>query len=499
MEELFYNLGFRENPFSRFSAEEETDYIDNIFSPPKYYQTIYSDIFAGTSRFILEGRGIGKSALMFKLKNQLDSRACLTILIDQYDNIPETENEKQLLIEILKKLVINYSIILMKNPQKLKHLDKHDKERLACFILLFFESLSATEYQTIYNKATRYQSKNALKTLFNWVLLKPINITLSGVSEVISTTIAKSLGLPYQNDESSYKKFIPELNIEKFEESGKDLMEIDYKRLKELLKDLSLIIRKTEFERVVIFFDKIDEYPKLKGNIKKISEFLKPITQDTSLLQIQDISFVFIIWDKVKAQLIGIRFDKFKPIDISWTDQELMEIINKRLKFFSKEQNIRLEDIVRNPIHLNKILRLSSKSPRDLIMLLSRIYEEQGIINSRVYCFSPEAIQKGIDSFIENYDYHSVYQGTIDARIESIDSIMDKMVKVGKKYFINKDVAAVFKISPQKATSLIVKMSNYGLIDKTKERQGQEKAYIITDEKVIYRINKKNSKNGHVV
>lgn len=103
MEELFYNLGFRENPFSRFSAEEETDYIDNIFSPPKYYQTIYSDIFAGTSRFILGGRGIGKSALMFKLKNKLDSRACLTILIDQYDNIPETENEKQLLIEILKK------------------------------------------------------------------------------------------------------------------------------------------------------------------------------------------------------------------------------------------------------------------------------------------------------------------------------------------------------------------------------------------------------------
>ena len=32
MEELYENMGFTSNPFSRFSAEEEKEYLEDIFS-----------------------------------------------------------------------------------------------------------------------------------------------------------------------------------------------------------------------------------------------------------------------------------------------------------------------------------------------------------------------------------------------------------------------------------------------------------------------------------
>lgn len=44
MAELYKNMGFSENPFSRFSAEEEKDYLQEILVQPKYYPTIHSDI-----------------------------------------------------------------------------------------------------------------------------------------------------------------------------------------------------------------------------------------------------------------------------------------------------------------------------------------------------------------------------------------------------------------------------------------------------------------------
>ena len=44
MEELYENMGFTSNPFSRFSAEEEKEYLEEIYIKPRYYRTVYNDI-----------------------------------------------------------------------------------------------------------------------------------------------------------------------------------------------------------------------------------------------------------------------------------------------------------------------------------------------------------------------------------------------------------------------------------------------------------------------
>jgi DNA replication protein DnaC len=79
MADLFENMGFNANPFSRFSAEEEKEYLQKIFVQPKYYATIHSDIKSGTSRFIFGERGVGKSALVLNLMNDFSEERVLSV------------------------------------------------------------------------------------------------------------------------------------------------------------------------------------------------------------------------------------------------------------------------------------------------------------------------------------------------------------------------------------------------------------------------------------
>jgi hypothetical protein len=43
MIELYQSLGLNQNPFSKFSAEEELEYLKDIYVTPKYFNSLFSD------------------------------------------------------------------------------------------------------------------------------------------------------------------------------------------------------------------------------------------------------------------------------------------------------------------------------------------------------------------------------------------------------------------------------------------------------------------------
>ncbi len=51
--ELYQQLGFSDNPFSTFSAEEEKSFLNDIYLNPLFFETLKSDLIKGHSRFIL--------------------------------------------------------------------------------------------------------------------------------------------------------------------------------------------------------------------------------------------------------------------------------------------------------------------------------------------------------------------------------------------------------------------------------------------------------------
>ncbi|MFZ3591363.1 P-loop ATPase, Sll1717 family [Bacillus sp. DJP31] len=497
MNELYRNLGFNDNPFSRFSAEEERDYLNDIFQNPKYFQTILTDIKEGRTRFIVGERGIGKSALMFRLKEELENENVLTLLIDRFDNFNLENNEKDFLIEVIKQLVNFLSILTFTDKSTIKKLTKYEKEKLAFFISEFFDTLSQSELERIYNNTTKYKKSNFLKSVYNIFFSKPVNIVLSATSETISDTVRKSLGYGSGLSEEFYKKYIPEFELSGVGKKSNILDVADIKKCKEFLEDMLSISKKCDFKKVAVFFDKIDEYPSLSGNISNITEFIKDITLDTNLLHIEDIAFVFVIWSKVKNSLnnTGVRFDKFKPIDITWTDEELKNIVEKRLGYFSNEQ-VTISDIIKSPVEITKVINLAYKSPRHLIMLLSRVYDEQAIIDSEVKYFNSLALSKGYNHFITNFDYPSLYPGKA-SRKDYIITVINKILRLKKLEFEVKDWVAEYKISTQKTSSDIKIIREYALITETDNLGSSTKKYRVIEPRLRFLIENGITKIGN--
>jgi AAA+ ATPase superfamily predicted ATPase len=166
MNELYQSLGFRTNLFSKFSAEEEIEYLDKVYVTPKYFNSLYTNLKDASSRFIIGSRGSGKTALIMQLKNTLDNNNVFTYLVDNFESIPIKDNEKHFLYEIIQGLISDFSLVLSKNPKLLSKLDKYEKEKLSFFVQEFFKTLSKREYLSRNNKIERFETKNFFINLY---------------------------------------------------------------------------------------------------------------------------------------------------------------------------------------------------------------------------------------------------------------------------------------------------------------------------------------------
>lgn len=483
MKELYQSLGFNSNLFSKFSAEEELNYLDKVYVAPKYFNSLYTNLREASSRFIIGSRGSGKTALIIQLKKALDENQIFTFLLDNFENIPIKNNEKYFLLEIIQGIISDYSLVLSKNPKLLKKLDKYEKEKLSFFVQEFFKTLSKREYLTRNDSIKRFKTKNRFIDFYNNILNKPINYLVSGGVELVSDMISKSLKLPSISNDDFYKNYVPEIKTSS-PQRKMTIDDFDYNSLKGILIDLSKIIKKTGYFNVVILIDKIDENRNLKGAINDVCSFVEEILKDTNLLMQNDFSLVFSIWDEVRNVLAsrGVRFDKFRPIDVTWTNEEISEIINRRIRYFSEKPK-KLEDFLVDTNEKDAIIELANFSPRDLFHLLSTIYDEQSVIDSEATFFSREAITKGKLKFCKEYEYYALFPSNRSSK-EDVFRNINRLLRTGKKVLKANDIAAVHKVSGVTANSYIKIMTDFNFIKMTDEQY----VYQINDPKIAYLI-----------
>ncbi|MEQ6165800.1 hypothetical protein AAOE16_01285 [Ekhidna sp. MALMAid0563] len=366
-------------------------------------------------------------------------------------------------------------------------MDTYQKEKLAFIIKEFFKTLSRSEYEKFYNRATNFKTKNFVKNIYNKLINKPINLVLSGSLEVVSDGVRNSLGLPPPETKSFYKSYLPEIPTEKLEKDQEinNKLLSDSKALKSIISDLAEIITQCGFNKPVIFFDKIDEYPKLGSNIRNISTFLVDVLKDTSLLLNPGISFVFSIWDAIKPELSsqGIRFDKIKPLDITWNDEHLQEILDKRLKYFSGSK-VQRKDVIKDLNDYSEIISLSNKSPRYLFRLLSIIYDQQNTNNSNSKIFETKNIQRGQRIFAETFDFYAIFPGNRGNKQDIITNV-NRLLRIGKKQIMTKDFVEIFKVSNPTAINYIKIHKDYGLISEDSETVNGAKIFNINNPIIV--------------
>lgn len=491
MTELYFNLNFKENPFSRFSAEEEVDYLSEIYLPPRYFDSLVTDLTKGSSRFIFGERGSGKSALIMELQKELLKKGVFAIVIDKYDEIPVSNNDKNLLLHMIRNILKNYIAALSKNPHLLKTLNAYDKEKLAIFIKDFYRSISKREFEDSYNRITRFKTKNFIKNVYNNILNKPINFAISSSLEIGADAICKAFNLPKEYNKNFYKSYLPEIKVEMLLQEDKEKYFLgSYALLKDTLLDLVSIVKKSGYKNTVVFFDRIDEFKALDGKINNIADFTEEILKDTDLLYFKELSIVFSIWTEVKSKLNekGVRFDKFKPIDISWTDGDIETILQKRLNYFAVNKPYDVDKLIFSKSELKSLISLAKKSPRDMIRLFSTTYDEQSILNSSSNIFEANAVGKAKIKFCKEYDFYSIFPSKKGTK-EDIVSIVNKILRIGRVHFKSTDLVNEFKFSTQSANSYIKIMKDYGLIIDNDQIVGGTKEFIVIDPKIVYLIN----------
>lgn len=473
-------MGFKENPFSRFSAEEEVEYLKYIFYEPKYYSTIFQDLLNNNSRYVFGERGSGKSALMFRLIEDLaEDENSLIVLIDNYADFVGKGNHLYLkyLLFLIRKITKTLIQDLLIKGKGVNSLNQIEREKLSFIIKNFFATISRQEFE-------RFQ-ENIGKKMYNDVINPLVNNILSGAVTLTSDFVSKSLGLPNQGGAKFYKEYIPLIqeNTEKI-----NLGEIQENGALEILEDLLNLIVKLDYKTTTLFLDKIDEQPEIASKIDEEVRILLPLLKNNQLILNKKFAFVFILWSKVKKELNseGVRFDKIKPIDVNWAEYDLVDIMKKRIIYFSNG-NTTLESIFQDKSHISMLANLANKSPRDFLHLMSNIYDQQSNINSNSSLFSNQAVSQGIIHFLKNYDFYSLYPAQKGTK-QDIRGIISKLKNIGKTEFKVKDVMKVLKLEHQAGSSHIKIMKNYGVVREKEDTPGMEKEYIVSDPKIAFII-----------
>lgn len=480
--ELYQNIGFTDNPFSTFSAEEEKNFLNNIYINPLFYKTLKSDLAKGHSRFILGARGIGKTALLLQLKAAIENENVFSIIIDDFDGVPVKNNDVELTRLIIENIVTKFCITVSKNPKGLKNLNSYQKEKLSFIIKEFFQTLSKSEYEKLYNKADNYKTRNVLRNIWNRVFNRPINFLISGGIEIVSETVRKAMGLPLTDNKEFFKNYVPELTLEQIErEKNPEKFLSNFKSLKSILNDLTEIIQSSGFQTTVVFFDKVDEYTKLNSSISAVADFLDGFLKDTTILMNKSYSLVFSLWDVLKPELTnsGVRFDKIKPIDITWQTGNIKEILNKRIQYFSNGKKD-INEVITSESKLNEIISLSSNSPRYLFRQLSYIYDQQAEINNQATVLTEEAIEKGQLVYAKSFEYYAIYPTKRGSK-EDILTNINRLLKIGKEVIKTKDFVEVFKVSNQTGISYIKIVQEYNLVKELTETDSGAKMYEVQD------------------
>lgn len=488
---LITSLGFSKNPFTKKSSEQELDFLDEIFFEPNYYKSLSNDLANGDSRFIIGQRGHGKSSIINKLLRDLEIEKVLTIKVDRFDSIPVRKNETALIKLILKLLVTKISIFIDNNKDKKRLLNDIEKEKLALFIRLFFQTLSKSEYEKIYDSIHKVKVRNWITRFYNKRILKPSNSITSSVIAITSSIINQSLGLDKVETGSVYKEFFGEskeidfskINIETHSDFN------NKESLKLILDEVLLITKKIGFKNIVILFDKIDEYQELNQDISQIKDFTDEILTDTELLLNDKFAMGFSLWSELKNELAKkVRFDKFESIDIRWKENDLEPLINKRINCFSANKNLTLDSLIQNKIDKQEIIKICNKSPRDLISALANILQEQESQNPMSNSFESLSVSKGLINFSSKYDYESIYPSKV-GRNKDIKTMINRLLKVRQTRFTLKHLTDTFNQRAAQSEGQIQLMIQYKLVkeDNVFEKNGV-RSFDVLDPKVIFLI-----------
>lgn len=482
------------SPFARTSAEDERSYLREIFYKQQYYGELLDMAEASASRFILGQRGQGKSATLLHLFEDLKDMNLLPVLIDQYENFPLTNNENYFLYVMIQKLTYEIAEMCLIDSKKRKLLNSTQEKQLNLYIEIFYDPDVASHCMDQASNIVSIRRKNKIRTFINNHLSFLNNVIGAGVK--VGIELIKSAGQWGDIDVTSFGgEYLHELKLTSYRQLPLSVViSWETSKLKQMLWNLRDMAMSMGYHSVIMMFDKIDEIKGINGNIEKVTQFVSDFLTDTNLLYSEHIAIVMSIWSEIRRALSkqGIRFDKFRELDITWSNDELKKLIDKRLLYFSRDKTnvLTLDTLVPIASDLATIFDLADHSPRALMDLLGRILaEERG--DSPITKFSSGALSRGYMMYCKKFDYASA-QPSRTGKGQDVVIWITRLLRLKQTQFSLDQYSTYFTLKKSTTGSRHIEtLIKYNLIkDSMLPTDNDEPLYEVADPRIRFLISR---------
>lgn len=471
MSNFLRSLGFRQNPFDSYVAENEPD-IEQYFVRPPYYAEILSRGRSAKSFVLFGARGSGKSASRIAFYKACWSRkkegksAPLAIVLDDYNRILSSGLGKVdvgAFVEEVAFLTIESLLVWLSALEEsdrrlyLEALTRNEEELIVEVLKRFYLSRPALARTTSAKQALRLLNQAWPAELKLWVEKK-----WDAIADVIAN-MSNALAKRAIEAETGLVAGLHDLL--KLSKDG--LNNSEYARaLLSRLVDISKIF---EFDGIAVLIDKVDETTETNNSADSTAKLLYPLMSTTQLLEVEDLGWLVYLWDKVK-QLYGpneqgVRIDKIANATIQWPQQFLCEMVDRRLAFYSRQAVTSFSQLCSSEISsqaaLVEMIQLSMNSPRELIRIIDITIREHDELGGGGLLI-PSSVESALDKYVVER-LPSLYPKPVLQQVSRIKSIQ----------FANSDLQVIFRTGAQTIRNRIKKWQDCGIVGQTGTRPAQ--------------------------
>jgi hypothetical protein len=480
-EEYYKELGLESYPFSIYTAESEKEKSEQIYKKPSNYSVI-DEAINGGSVIITGERGSGKTALNLDIVRRKQSENTLLVRLDEFSKLNENFDHEQIYRFITERIAGEFFNKISKNPWLLWKYDKEDRLFLSMYLYRYVPTSTKNQLRENIKKIQKGVFKRSAYKFYNSFRVI-LNYGMKAATKAISDALTRHFSALPEFD-SGDAEYFRRLEVEVDEGFTPEDRSYFY------LEKLCSLILKSHINEIIIVVDKVDEDPRFKNDSERIASFIEGIASNNKVLINDFFKIVLFVWttpfNSIKS---NIRTQKIALEELSWTSGALREASGKRLSAFSNKKLNRIEDLFEeSDAHsIDKLIHMCNENPRDLWHLLDKSLVAQfDLDNSKK--ITNEAVEKGVDKFVEQFNYYEYYPRKANARRDSMDiySYIKHLLRLDSHVFTKNKLNDMAGTGGS-TNNYVVAMENMGLIRRTGEKTQQGGLeYEIRDPKVRY-------------
>ncbi|QQL49333.1 P-loop ATPase, Sll1717 family [Mucilaginibacter ginkgonis] len=376
LEEYWKSLGFLSNPFQFSNADKEVEFLSEYFIKPDYFEDVWGDPYNPVSNIIYAPRGGGKTAQRI----MIEKRAKLT---DDILTITYTNHDLSQVVDI-NHVDLQYHLTYLNRLMLLAFFSRIETDDLK-----FAFAFNLTERQYIYKLARIYLYET------------PASFPNQAIAS-LKTISDHAIGL-WNNFKEPIANIIRQISKAKGIEIDLSKVEIDKKLVmshKDNFMNISSLLRRVGYKSLMVLIDKVDEQSLTGNNPEASFKLIEVLLKDLELIETPFVSFKFFLWDAIKQYtVVAARPDRVFPYDLKWTWSQMQEMLNQRVKSYSKGKVTEFLSLVPSTKMLGRIILFSELSPRDCIRICNRILSEQFKTDPTSKVFTEDVINQSLEIF----------------------------------------------------------------------------------------------------